>query len=79
MDKEKIRELLLTKKSAKLLDVMEIAGKFYAKTLIFLNEEGRNFDYKYYEIENENIKDLDQEKLQEIKSFFETNLGNIVY
>lgn len=79
MDKEIINEKLIIQKNAKLLDIMEIAGKIYAKTLVILNEDNSKFEYRYYEIDEENINELDDEKLKKIKSFFETNLGNVVY
>ena len=79
MNKEIINEKLIIQKNAKLLDIMEIAGKIYAKTLVILNEDNSKFEYRYYEIDEENINELDDEKLKKIKSFFETNLGNVVY
>ena len=79
MNKEIINEKLIAQKNAKLIDVMEIAGKIYAKTLVVLEDGDSKFEYKYYEINKDNINELDNEKLKKIKSFFETNLGNVVY
>ena len=80
MNKEKIKEKLLLEKNSKLIDILEIAGTNYAKTLEISREENLSaVKYKYYKIVENSILDLIQEELEEISRFFEINLGNIVY
>lgn len=80
MNKEKIKEKLLLEKNSKLIDILEIAGTNYAKTLEISREENlAAVKYKYYKIVENSILDLKQEELEEISRFFEINLGNIVY
>lgn len=79
MNKEQIREKLLVEKNAKLIDILDLNNKHYAKTLIMSKGTDFNFEYKYYEILHETIKEINDIELEEIKQFFETNLGNIVY
>lgn len=80
MNKEKIKEKLLLEKNSKLIDILEIAGTNYAKTLEISREENlAEVRYKYYKIVENSILDLKQEELEEISRFFEINLGNIVY
>ena len=80
MNKENLKEKMLLEKNANLIDILEIGGTNYAKTLdLSIGKESGTVKYKYYKIDQNSILDLRPEELEEIKSFFETNLGNIVY
>lgn len=80
MNKENIKEKILLEKNASLIDILEIGGTNYAKTLELSNQKDLAvIKYKYYKIVENSILDLKPEELEEIRRFFETNLGNIVY
>lgn len=79
MNKEEIKEKILLEKNASLIDVIEIAGNYYAKALVNSSDEDYEIRFEYYKIYEDSIFDLNEEELSEVKSFFEINLGNIVY
>lgn len=80
MNKEEIKKKILSEKNASLIDILEIGGTNYAKTLELSNQkDSAAIKYKYYKIVGNSILDLKPEELEEIRRFFETNLGNIVY
>lgn len=78
MNKEQIKEKILLEKNASLIDILEINNNCYAKALITF-EGVTNIEFKYYKISDDSIKDIEDSELKEVKSYFETNLGNIVY
>ncbi len=81
MNKEEIKKKILLEKNANLIDIIEIAGDFYAKALLVNSENKTNLGltYKYYRISENSIQNLTTEEIETIKSYFEINLGNIVY
>lgn len=81
MNKEEIKKKILLEKKANLIDLLEIAGNSYAKALLVNSETENNLGltYKYYRILENTIQDLTAEELESVKSFFEIDLGNIVY
>lgn len=79
MNKEQIKEKLLLERNARLIDTLEINNKKYAKAMIVLKQQGFNFEYKYYEITEDIINEISDSELENVKSFFEKDYGNIVY
>lgn len=79
MNKKQIQEKLLIEKDARLIDILEINHKKYAKAMIVLKQQGFNFEYKYYEISNDIINEITDSELENVRSFFEKDHGNIVY
>lgn len=81
MNREQIKEKILLEKNANLVDVIEIAGNSYAKALLINSEVETNLNltYKYYKVLEDTIQDITQEELKSVKSFFEIDLGDIIY
>lgn len=81
MNREQIKEKILLEKNANLVDVIEIAGSSYAKALLIKSENEINpsLTYKYYKVLENAIQDVTQEELNRVKSFFEIDLGDIIY
>ena len=81
MNREQIKEKILLEKNANLVDVIEIAGNSYAKALLINSEieTNLNLTYKYYKVLEDTIQDITQEELKNVKSFFEIDLGDIIY
>lgn len=81
MNREQIKEKILLEKNANLVDVIEIAGNSYAKALLINSEieTNLNLTYKYYKVLEDTIQDITQEELKSVKSFFEIDLGDIIY
>lgn len=81
MNREQIKEKILLEKNANLVDVIEIAGSSYAKALLIKSENEINpsLTYKYYKVLENAIQDVTQEELNSVKSFFEIDLGDIIY
>ena len=79
MNKNEIKEKLQIEKNANLIDILEIGNKKYAKALLSLKNNKFNIIYRYYEIEENSIKELNEEEREKIKMFFEKKYGNVVY
>ena len=79
MNKKEIREKLLTEKKAKLIDTLEINSKTYAKTLISSKLHPLGIAYRYYQITETAIYDINNNELEFIKQNFETDDKNVVY
>ncbi len=79
MNKEVIKEKILVQKKAKLIDILEINSKCYAKTMLILDTDNFEIEYKYYEIENDIIKDINEDDLEKVEQYFGKNHGLIVY
>ena len=79
MDKNDIKEKLKVQKNANLINTFEIGSKQYAKAILNFKNGNFNIIYKYYEILDNNIKELSEEEQERVKVFFEKKYGNIVY
>lgn len=78
MDKEEIKKLL-EEKNERLIDVLEINNKKYAKAICVIENQGFEFEYKYYEILKNAILEIKENELEKVKSFFGKVYGNVVY
>lgn len=79
MNKELIEEKLLTEKNARLIDIFEINSRYYAKTITVTSQNSFKIQYKYYDVTDENVKELDSIQEEEISQFFTKDYGNTVY
>lgn len=79
MNKEELEKRFLEEKKVNLIDVLEINNKKYAKTMIIFKDSDFKIEYKYFEIENGLIKEIDKNNLEEIISLFQNDYGNVIY
>ena len=79
MNKEVIAEKLLIEKNARLIDIFEINSRYYAKTITVTSQNSFKIQYKYYDVTDENVKELDSIQEEEISQFFTKDYGNTVY
>ena len=47
--------------------------------MIIFKDSDFKIEYKYYEIENGLIKEIDKNNLEEIISLFQNDYGNVIY
>lgn len=77
MNREELDEKLLIEKNARLIDEIEFNNKKYVKALKINKED---IEYKYYELLENNLKDVEDEiTLKYLKELNEANYGDIIY
>ena len=77
MTKEKLKTKLLREKKAELVTEIDYNGKKYVKTLKIKSKKILNI---YYEIENNQMKEITDEKiLAYLKKNYELKPNNIIY
>ncbi len=77
MISDKIKKIIEEEKGATFVNEIEYCNKTYVKTIKTLKN---GIEYLYFEIDNDIIKSVDDEKLiSYFKANYECNFGNIIF
>lgn len=77
MNKKEIEKKLLVEKNVNLIGILEFNKKTYVKAL---NTKEKTIKYSYYEIKNDNIKEVEDKQIIEyLRKLDEYDSDNIIY